>query len=43
MPDSQAWESFDVAWPSDDSDDDTASTSAAEPENVQNPKSTETL
>jgi hypothetical protein len=26
MPDSQAWESFDVAWPSDDSDDDTAST-----------------
>jgi len=41
MPDSQAWESFDVAWPSDDSDDDTASTSAAEPENVQ--KSTETV
>jgi hypothetical protein len=41
MPDSQAWESFDVAWPSDDSGDDTALTSAAEPEDVQ--KSTETL
>ncbi len=38
---SEAWKSFDVAWPSDDSDDDTASTSAAEPEDVQ--KSTETV
>jgi hypothetical protein len=41
MPDSQAWESFDVAWPSDESEDDTASTSAAEPDDVQ--KSTETV
>jgi hypothetical protein len=41
IPDSKAWETFDVAWPSDDSADDTASTSAAEPEDVQ--KSTETL
>jgi hypothetical protein len=41
MPDSQAWKSFDVAWPKDESKDDTASTSAAEPENVQ--KSTETV
>jgi hypothetical protein len=29
MPDSQAWESFDVAWPSDDAGDDTASTTTA--------------
>jgi hypothetical protein len=38
---STAWDSFDVAWPSDDSEDDTASTSAAEPEAAQ--KSTETV
>ena len=38
---SQAWESLRVAWPHDESDDDTASTSAAEPEEVQ--KSTETV
>jgi hypothetical protein len=30
MPDSQASDTFDVAWPSDDSDDDSASTSAEE-------------
>ena len=41
MPDSQAWESFEVAWPNDDSKDDTASTLAEEPEDVQ--KSTETV
>ncbi|MHC4214694.1 MAG: hypothetical protein ACYSWP_15130, partial [Planctomycetota bacterium] len=39
--DSQAWETFDVAWPSDDSGDDTASTSAEESKDVQ--KDTETL
>jgi hypothetical protein len=38
---SQAWESFDVAWPSDDSGDESASTSAEEPKDVQN--NTETL
>jgi hypothetical protein len=38
---SQAWETFDVAWPHDESDDDTASTSAEEPKDVQN--NTETL
>jgi hypothetical protein len=41
MPDSQAWESFDVAWPSDDSDDSTASTPVEKAEDVQN--NTETL
>jgi hypothetical protein len=39
--DSQAWETFDVAWPRDDSGDDTACTTAEESKDVQ--KDTETL
>ena len=38
---SQAWESFDVAWPNDESEDDPALTSTEEPADVQ--KSTETV
>ena len=37
---SQAWKTFNVAWPNDESGDDTASTSAEEPEDVQNDTAT---
>jgi hypothetical protein len=37
---SQAWKTFDVAWPNDESGDDIASTSAEEPEDVQNDTAT---